>query len=688
MIKYILKRLLISLLTITLVVCVVFLLLRLMPSDYFFTEDELIKFKDAEKEAKLERLGMRMICPECHGARLMEDGSLCPRCRYVARCAVCEGDGLVNKQCEACEGTGKIKTRTECATCAGTGIAPAGTDEATAEAPAKPEKCADCRGLGYIMSSSACETCKGSGKMDELIACPVEDCHEGTVIRAGTGYVDRSKFAQLGDFFGSLLEYRAFTVKPARKTADILLPKYEAKAFLSKDFYMEEDALEGVKLSAIKPEVLGGDEKKKSTVYVNLTQGTMTKDATLEEGKLTVKKECTVLEEGDEVPEGAKVFQARASDGEIRDVAIFVSDDEYTEDLIIEMNPIVDPKRKFIYLEEDEAAPEGMTVETIHIGKQERRIALELKEGERFYQVPVETTVEDRTVPFFSYLFAKYQIWARRMYTQLGWYDRAARILTTEPFEGVGDDTTYIRCCFNLGKSMRLEKNQYVIDVIAKKIGPSMEIGLIALAISLVLGVVIGVMQARNHVVDAIGTGYTVMVNAVPHLVIYTIIMMFGAMAFGLPMRYDASAVRPWLTKVLPITCLSIASTAGYMLWTRRYMVDELNKDYIRLARLKGLSETKVMFRHVLKNAFVPLAQYLPYSILLTVGGSLLVEKFFSVPGMGPELTMAISRFDVNLVQGIVLLYATMGILGVFLGDLLMTIIDPRIKLTGKEGVR
>ena len=124
------------------------------------------------------------------------------------------------------------------------------------------------------------------------------------------------------------------------------------------------------------------------------------------------------------------------------------------------------------------------------------------------------------------------------------------------------------------------------------------------------------------------------------------------------------------------------------MLWTRRYMVDELNKDYIRLAKLKGLSTRTVMYRHVLKNAFVPLAQYLPYSVLLTVGGSLLVEKFFSVPGMGPLLTDAIGRYDTNVVQGVVMLYATLGIIGVFLGDLLMTLIDPRIRLTGKGGTR
>ena len=253
----------------------------------------------------------------------------------------------------------------------------------------------------------------------------------------------------------------------------------------------------------------------------------------------------------------------------------------------------------------------------------------------------------------------------------------------------VTDGTGHLRVSLNLGESMRLEKGQPVTKVIAQKIGISMNIGLISLAISLVLGVVLGVLQAnfKDGLIDQIGTAYTVIVNAVPHLVIYTVIMIAGASWFKLPMRYSGR-MNTELSMVLPIICLSVGSTAGYMLWTRRYMVDELNKDYIRLAKLKGLSNTQVMFRHVLRNAFVPLAQYLPYSILLTVGGSLLVETFFSVPGMGPELTKAISRYDLNLVQGIVLLYATMGIIGVFLGDILMTLIDPRIKLTGKGDVR
>ena len=139
-----------------------------------------------------------------------------------------------------------------------------------------------------------------------------------------------------------------------------------------------------------------------------------------------------------------------------------------------------------------------------------------------------------------------------------------------------------------------------------------MRLGLISLGISLVLGVCFGVLQARykDGIFDHIGTAYTVFVNAVPSLVTYSLVLAFGARVLGLPSMY--SMRKPELSDILPIVCLSIGSIAGYMLWTRRYMVDELNKDYIRLAKLKGMSTRSVMYRHVLKNAFVPLAQYLP----------------------------------------------------------------------------
>lgn len=241
---------------------------------------------------------------------------------------------------------------------------------------------------------------------------------------------------------------------------------------------------------------------------------------------------------------------------------------------------------------------------------------------------------------------------------------------------------------FSLGNSYRIQHGISVITVIGEKFPVSMVLGLLSLALALVLGVVLGILQARfkGGVLDNVCTGYTIFVNAVPHLVSYTLIMYICARVFNLPMTYRSNT--PVQSAIPVILCLSMGSTASYMLWMRRYMVDELNKDYIRLAQLKGLSTTDVMFKHVMKNAFLPLAQYLPYNILLTVGGSLLAESFFSVPGMGPLLTQAISRYDTNLVQAIVLLYAALGIIGVFMGDLLMGLLDPRISLTKKGGTR
>lgn len=240
----------------------------------------------------------------------------------------------------------------------------------------------------------------------------------------------------------------------------------------------------------------------------------------------------------------------------------------------------------------------------------------------------------------------------------------------------------------DFGTSRRIQNGVPVIKVIGGKFAISMRLGVTALGISLGIGVVLGILQARfkDGIIDAIGTIYTVIVNAVPALVSYSLVLVIGTRLFGLPSLY--SSRNPGPSIILPIVSLSLASIAGYALWTRRYMVDELNKDYIKLAKVKGLSTRRIMVTHVLRNAFVPLAQYLPYSFLLTIGGSLLVERFYSIPGMGPLLTDAISRYDTTLVETLVMFYAALGIMGVFLGDVLMMIIDPRITIGQKGGSR
>lgn len=240
----------------------------------------------------------------------------------------------------------------------------------------------------------------------------------------------------------------------------------------------------------------------------------------------------------------------------------------------------------------------------------------------------------------------------------------------------------------DFGESRRIQNGVPVTKVIGDKFAISMRMGIIAVSISLVLGVGMGIIQARHkdRLGDHIGTAYTVFANAVPPLVSYSLVLIFGSRVLNLPSMYSTRNAGP--SSILPIVCLSIGNIAWWALWTRRYMVDEINKDYIKLAKIKGMSTKTIMRKHVLRNAFVPLAQYLPGSFISTIGGSILVERFFSVPGMGPLLTDAVNRFDVNVVQALVILYASLSIVGVFLGDVLMMVIDPRITLADEGGTR
>ena len=223
----------------------------------------------------------------------------------------------------------------------------------------------------------------------------------------------------------------------------------------------------------------------------------------------------------------------------------------------------------------------------------------------------------------------------------------------------------------DLGKSRRIRVDKPVIEIIQERFPVSMKLGLISLGISLVLGIALGILQVLNKEgpLDHLGMIYTIFVNAVPPLVTYSLVLMFGAKVLDLPSMF--SKRNELQSSIMPVVCLSLSSIAHYAMWTRRYMVDELNKDYLRLCRVKGMPTKDIMIKHVLKNAFVPLIAYIPASILFTIGGSLLVERFFGIPGMGPLLVDSIGRYDTPLVQGLVVLYASMSVIGVFLGDVI-----------------
>ena len=239
----------------------------------------------------------------------------------------------------------------------------------------------------------------------------------------------------------------------------------------------------------------------------------------------------------------------------------------------------------------------------------------------------------------------------------------------------------------DFGTSTRYRVGVPITEILKKKIPVSIRFGLSAMAISLPLGMILGVIMARDkgRLGDKLGNAYVVFIQAVPNAVYYLFIQLYGAMLIGCSMLYKQKDMR---TAILPILSLALPSIASYAMWLRRYMVDEQNKDYIKLARAKGVPEKRIWFRHVFRNSVVPMVQLIPGSLLMTISGSIYVESLYSIPGMGGLLVDVIKRQDNNMVQALVILYSIMGILGLLLGDIAMGIVDPRISFTKKGDSR
>ncbi len=239
----------------------------------------------------------------------------------------------------------------------------------------------------------------------------------------------------------------------------------------------------------------------------------------------------------------------------------------------------------------------------------------------------------------------------------------------------------------DLGVSTIYRKDVPVLEVIAPRVPYSMRFGLVATGLALAAGLGMGVSMAKHKgkALDKLWTGYVVFVNAVPLAVYLLFIQLYGTSLFRLPLLFDKYRPASW---ILPAISMALGGIAGYAMWMRRYMVDELNKDYIKLARAKGLSQSTIMVKHVMRNAYVPMAQYLPASILMTISGSIYIESLYSIPGMGGLLVDVIQRQDNPMVQALVLIFSMVGIVGLFLGDMLMALFDPRIKLSKSEASR
>lgn len=244
----------------------------------------------------------------------------------------------------------------------------------------------------------------------------------------------------------------------------------------------------------------------------------------------------------------------------------------------------------------------------------------------------------------------------------------------------------YVDSWVYLGRS--LIQNEYVKDMLKSRIGISFIISIITVFFSYLISCPLGIAMAKKPggIVDKIGNLFIILNYAIPGLVFYLLMNkilgnpegIFGKLNFG----YSYSEEN-FVSLIPPITCMVFLSIPGLSVWIRRFMVEEINSDYVKFARSKGLSENKIMYKHVFKNAFVPLVRNLPVVFIGAIVGSYYVEIIWNIPGTGNLLINAMkpTRPDVQVIQGLTVIYSFMSMMSFLLGDIITSIYDPRIKL-------
>ena len=231
---------------------------------------------------------------------------------------------------------------------------------------------------------------------------------------------------------------------------------------------------------------------------------------------------------------------------------------------------------------------------------------------------------------------------------------------------------------FDFGPSLKL-RGRDVIDIIADGMKVSARLGLMAASIALVLGVVLGSVAAlrRNKFIDKIIMVMTTAFISMPSFIMGTLLLLVFALKLALFPANGETAEG----MILPVITLSLSPMANITRLTRSSMLDVLGQDYIRTARAKGVSPTKIIFGHALKNSLIPVITYFGPMLAYIVTGSLVVEQIFAVPGIGRYFVSSITGRDYPLIMGTTIVLASLIVIMNLLSDIMYKIVDPRINL-------
>ena len=231
---------------------------------------------------------------------------------------------------------------------------------------------------------------------------------------------------------------------------------------------------------------------------------------------------------------------------------------------------------------------------------------------------------------------------------------------------------------FDFGPSLK-QRGQDVIDIISRGLAVSAKLGVAAAAIATVFGVVMGAVAAlkRNTVLDRSIMVFSTACVSMPSFIMGSLLLLVFALKLNLVPANGTTAAG----LILPIITLSLSPMANITRLTRSSMLDVLGQDYIRTAKAKGVSGMKIIFKHALKNALIPVITYIGPMLAYIVTGSLVVEKIFAVNGIGRAFVGSITDRDYPLIMGTTIVLACLIVVMNLVSDILYKVVDPRITL-------
>ncbi|MEQ6388020.1 ABC transporter permease [Bacillaceae bacterium S4-13-58] len=240
----------------------------------------------------------------------------------------------------------------------------------------------------------------------------------------------------------------------------------------------------------------------------------------------------------------------------------------------------------------------------------------------------------------------------------------------------------------NLGESLRYQLP--VSEILADRIPVTFSLALLSLIMTIVISIPLGILIARTNGkwFSDILSIFTQLGIAIPSFWFgFILILVFGVLLEIFPtfgyVPWSEDFFRALQSFFLPALAIAIGNIAVVIRYLRNTILDQTKLDYVRTARCKGISEKAIVYGHILRNALIPVLTIMGLIIADTLGGSIIIENVFALPGLGNLLIQSISSRDFPLVQSMVLLIAVIVITINFIVDLLYMVVDPRIRLKG-----